>query len=242
MVGIRRALALLVLGFFATQFTIAGWLGPDELFACYVGLGLVYLTAFFGVAAQWFWARWFAIGLGQFGALPLLFIFKLGPEPLLLLFGGAHLLVTLMLAGEGMSTQYERSEHTQTRWNFQEESLLLMRRAVKSAGTTLPFLILYTLAPGAEWTQVGVLAVGGLGLAGLLRGRTWGVLALGAAGFAALLDGLSVFGDPTVGYLVLEHAPGSQVMAFGQVGVLAGGLLVVPAIFAAHFVRFLRRP
>lgn len=240
MVGIRRALALLVLGFFATQFSITAWLGPDELFACYLGLGLVYMLAFFGIAAQWFWARWFAIGLGNFGMLPLLLVFKVGPEPMLIFFGGVHVLITLMLTGEGMATSYERSERVQERWNFQEESLLLLRRAVKSAGTTLPFLILYTLAPRGEWMQFGVLALGLVGLVGLFRARVWGALALGGAGLWALFDGLALLGDPTVGYLVLQ-ADGAPMVLYGQVGLLAGGLLLIPALFAPACARFLRR-
>ena len=51
MVGIRRAFALLFLGFYVTQFTMTALLGPDELFACYLGLALCYLAAFFGLAA-----------------------------------------------------------------------------------------------------------------------------------------------------------------------------------------------
>ena len=72
MVGIRRAFALLLLGFYVTQFVMTAWLGPDELFACYLGLGICYTLAFVGVAAEWFWARWFAIGVGNFGSLLLL--------------------------------------------------------------------------------------------------------------------------------------------------------------------------
>ncbi|TPV96450.1 MAG: hypothetical protein B7733_04790 [Myxococcales bacterium FL481] len=240
MVGIRRAIALLILGFFGTQFSITAWLGPDELMACYTGLGLVYLLAFFGVAAQWFWARWFAMGVGHFGALPLLLVFQVGPEPLLLLFGGVHLLVTVLLMGEGMASSYERSEKVQERWNFQEESLVLLRRGIKSAGTTLPFLILYTLAPRSEWMQLGTLALGLVGLVGLLRARVWGVLALGVAGLGALLDGLGVFGEPIVGYLQLQ-TDGSPMVLYGQIGLLAGGLLLIPAVFAPACIRFLRR-
>jgi hypothetical protein len=238
MVGIRRALALLFLGFYVTQFTMTAWLGPDELFACYLGLALCYGLAFVGLSAEWFWARWFAIGVGNFGSLMLLLLFKMGMEPIVAFVGVTHLLIAVSLMGEGMAAKYEHSERTQEKWNFQEESLLLMRRAIKSAGSTLPFLILYALAPRGEMLQFATLGLGLAGLYGLLRARTWGPVALGGAGALALADGIGLFGAPTVGYLLLStEGP----MVYGYVGILAGALLIIPALFAGPMIRFLRR-
>jgi hypothetical protein len=138
-----------------------------------------------------------------------------------------------------MAARYEHSAHTAERWNFGEDSLILMRRAVKSAGTTLPFLILYTLAPQPEALQLLALALGATGLYGLLRGRTWGVLALGGAGVIALADGLGLLGAPTVGYLLIT--PTGAPMIFGPVvGLLAAGLLLVPLAFARPLWRAVR--
>ena len=243
MVGFRRAIALLILGFYVTQFGMTALLGPDELFPAYIGLTACYLLAFLGIAAEWFWARWFAMGVGQFGSLMLLLIFRVGLEPLFVFFGGTHLLVTVLLMGEGMAALYEHSEKTKERWNFQEESIALMRRAVKSAGSTIPFLILYALAPRGEWStlvlQMSALGLGLAGLAGLLRGRTWSVFALGGAGAIALADGVGLFGPPTIGFLLLQ-ADGSP-MVYGHVGIMAGCLLAVPMMFALPMARFLRR-
>ena len=61
MVGIRRAIVLLILGFYVTQFGMTAALGPDELFPAYLGLALCYGLAFVGLSAEWFWARWFAM-------------------------------------------------------------------------------------------------------------------------------------------------------------------------------------
>ncbi len=239
MVGIRRAIALLILGFYITQFAMTALLGPDELFACYLAMSLCYGLAFVGLAAQWFWARWFAMGVGNFGALLLLVLFKIGPEPLIAIVGGSHLIIALCLLGEGMAASYEHSEHTAERWNFQEESMALMRRAVKSAGSTLPMLILYTLAPKADTFSYLVLTAGLLGLFGLLRGRTWGVFLLGATGATALLGGLGVFGPPPVGYVIF-CAQGLPVIYGPFVGILAGGLMLIPLIFAGPMIRFIR--
>jgi hypothetical protein len=239
MVGIRRSLALLILGFYVTQFAMTAWLGPEELFACYLGLSLTYGLAFVALGAEWFWARWFAIGVGNFGSLLLLVLLKVGMEPIIAFFGFTHLAVAVLLLGEGMAARYEHSEATAERWNFHEESLVLMRRAVKSAGSTIPFLILYALAPRPEAMQLTALALGVGGLWGLLRGRTWGVLALGGAGLLALVDGLGIFGAPPLGFLLLSpQVP--LVICGSAAGLLAAGLLVIPAIFAAPMLRSLR--
>ncbi len=240
MIGIRRAVALLILSFYVTQFAMTAWLGPDEYFACYLGLALCYTLAFVGLAAEWFWARWFAIGVGNFGSLLLLVLFKVGMEPIIAFIGLTHLAVAVLLSGEGMASRYEHSEATVERWHFQEESLALMRRAVKSAGSTIPFLILYGLAPRPELLQLSVLGLGVAGLVGLLRARMWGVLALGAAGVIALVDGLGALGDPTLGVLLLS--PSGGLVVYGHVGVLAGGLLLVPLSFARPIFRCLRAP
>ncbi len=239
MVGIRRAIALLLLGFYVTQFAMTAGLGPDETFAAYLGLALCYGVAFIGLAAEWFWARWFAIGVGNFGSFILLVLLKTGMEPLIAFFGFTHLLIWLLLLGEGMAAKYEHSEETAERWGFQEESLILMRRAVKSAGTTLPFLILYALAPQPEALQLGALALGVGGLWGLLRGRTWGVFALGSAGIIAVADGLGWLGAPVQS--ILHLSPCGSAAIYGPVaGLMAGLLMLIPLIYARPMIRYLR--
>lgn len=239
MVGIRRAFALLILGFYVTQFAMTAWLGPGEMAMAYTGLALTYGLAFVALAAEWFWARWFAIGLGNFGSLLLLVLFKVGFEPIIAFFGFTHLAVSVFLMGEGMAARYEHSEEAREKWNLHEESVALMRRAIKSAGSTLPFLILYALAPRPEFQQIAALGVGTAGLYGLLRGRTWGIFALGAAGATALFDGLGLLGDPAVGYLLL-HPQGAPMVYGPVVGLLAAGLLLVPVAFAGPMVRWVR--
>ncbi len=240
MVGIRRAFALLILGFYVTQFAMTAWLGPEEAYAAYLGLALCYGLAFVGLAAEWFWARWFAMGVGNFGSLMLLVLLKVGMEPLIAFFGFTHLAIVVFLLGEGMAARYEHSEATHERWQFQEESLVLMRRAVRSAGSTLPFLILYGLAPRGEGFNLVALAMGVSGLYGLLRGRTWGIFALGGAGAMALVDGLGLLGAPTMGYLMLS--PYGLPMVYGRiVGLMAAGALLVPLIFAGPIARYLAR-
>ena len=238
MVGIRRAVALLLLGFYVTQFAMTAWIGPDELYACYLGLALCYGLAFVGLAAEWFWARWFAIGVGHFGSLLLLVLFQVGLEPIILFFGGTHLAIALFLSGEGMAAKYEYSEAAAERWNLQEESIILMRRAVKSAGSTIPILILYALGPRPELLQYAAVGLGVVGLYGLLRGRTWGVLTLGAAGLIPLMQ--FALGDYAAGYLLVSPL-GYPMVSGSIIQLLAAGLLIVPLLFAPRMLRYIRR-
>lgn len=243
MVGVRRALALLLLGFYVTQFAMTAWLGPDEMFACYLGLSLCYGLAFIALGAEWFWGRWFAMGVGNFGSLLLLVLFKVGLEPMIAFFGFTHLAIAVFLLGEGMAARYEHSEATAERWNFQEESLLLMRRATLSAGSTIPFLILYALAPRADlvhdFVQLGALGLGVTGLVAVLARKTWGAIAMGGAGLLALGDAVGLFGVTPAGYLLLS--PGSGVIIHGAAFAwLAALALLVPAGLVPAGIRFLR--
>ncbi|MEZ4451593.1 MAG: hypothetical protein R3B09_19130 [Nannocystaceae bacterium] len=241
MVGIRRALALLILSLYFWQFLLTALLGPDELYACFIGLAVCYGVAFIGVAAEWFWARWFAMGVGNFGSLFLLTLLQIGFEPQIAVLGFSHLAVVVFLAGEGMAARYERSEATAERWHFQEESLVQLRRAVKSAGMSLPLLILYTLAPRSDALGLAALGLGVAGFAALVRGRTWGLFALGGAGTIALADGLGLFGAPAVGYMLLTPS-GSLILSGTIFAILAGSLIAAPLSFTGPILRFLRRP
>jgi hypothetical protein len=100
MVGIRRALALLLLSFYFWQFLITALLGPEELLPAFIGLTICYGLAFVGIAAEWFWARWFAIGIGHFGSLFLISLLQVGFEPTIAVLGLSHVAVALFLAGE----------------------------------------------------------------------------------------------------------------------------------------------
>ncbi|KIG18620.1 hypothetical protein DB30_00305 [Enhygromyxa salina] len=240
MIGTRRAIALLILSFFTLYFGMTAWLGPDEIYALGLGLALCYGLAFFGVAAEWFWARWFAMGVGNFGCLFLFLLLKIGPEPIFVFFGVSHLLVVLCLMGEGMAAKYEYSERASERWNLQEDSMALMRRAVKSAGSTLPLLIIYGLAPRGEALQLGLLAAGVIGFVALVRGKTWGPMLLGATGFLCLLDGLGVFGPPTIGFFML--GPDTLPALYGKAGVFAGATMLVTLPFIAPMFRYMRAP
>ncbi|HJZ86964.1 MAG TPA: hypothetical protein VKN99_17450 [Polyangia bacterium] len=188
MVGFRRALALAVLGFFGTIYTLmtigmeGPWMRP------FLGLALCYGVAFFGVAAGWFWGRWFANGLGWSGVMLAAFgMAMMGWQPALAIYGGLHALVVAGLYGTNMAALFEGQADWRKRWQMGDPAVQRLGRAVTRAGASLPSLILWALAPREEPGRLLVLMVALLGLWGLLRLRTWGALAIGAAGAAALL-------------------------------------------------------
>lgn len=243
MLGIRRAIALLFLSFFFWQFLLSALLGPDDIFACFIGLALCYGIGFFALAADWFWARWFATGLGQFGSLALLAIPQVGLEPTTLILGVSHLLIALSLMGEGMAARYEYSEATAERWHFQEESLILMRRAVRSAGMLLPFLILYTLAPKPDFFDFVLLAGGMMGIVGLLRARMWGVFTLGCTGLLLWVDFFASYGLLQQTEMIVFSLDSMPSLEVGRLllAVFAGSLLFIPFVFSKPMIAFLRK-
>ncbi len=236
MVGVRKAIVLLILGFFFSQLSMVALLGPSETFGLYMGLSLCYGVAFFGLAAEWFWARWFAMGIGNFGSVFLLLMLQMGFEPILLFFGGTHALVALMLMGEGMASRYEYSEYTKERWNFQDESLVLMRRAFKSAGSTFPLLVMYLFAPKPEALTFAMLGMAAMAAFGLARGKTWGLLPLVGISAACLAHGL--FGEfaPALPFTSSPWTPAtplpSDALAFGAALVGLVPLSFAPAVRA----------
>jgi hypothetical protein len=197
--GERRALALLPLSMFALLYLVLslnaqpGW-GP-ALF----GLSLSYFLAFFALAAGWFWARWFASGLGWSGFMVgVMALVMFGWQPALGIYTGLHALVVAALMGSKMSETYELRTGWRERYAMDEFGVARLGKAVTRGAGALPTLILWALAPreGTEWLQ-SVLSVGEgtavaialgllvLGLAGMMRLRGFAVLALGGAALAA---------------------------------------------------------
>ena len=67
LVGERRALALLALGFLTTLFVLVALAQGGAWAACFAALAVTYGVAFFGIASEWFWARWFTMGIASSG-------------------------------------------------------------------------------------------------------------------------------------------------------------------------------
>jgi hypothetical protein len=196
--GERRALALLPLCLFGLLYFVLGVNAEPGWGPALFGLSLSYLVAFFAVASGWFWARWFASGLGWSGFMVgLMALTMLGWHPALAVYAGMHGLVVAMLMGKKMAERYELAPDWRERFAMDEYGVARLGKAVTRGAGALPTLILWALAPreGAEWllatpgTQ-GVALYLGLGflllaLVGLVFRRSAAVLALGAAACAA---------------------------------------------------------
>src|SRR5438270_1336820 len=108
LVGERKAISLLCLGFYVTLFFMIGLSARTELpewVPVFAGMFAVYVTAFMAVAAEWFWGRWFATGLGYWGCTMAVMAFvttRSLPTPMII-FGVMHALTALCLQGEKMA-------------------------------------------------------------------------------------------------------------------------------------------
>lgn len=232
LVGERRALAAAIMAFYFLFYGVLAYarLVPD-LAKALAALSGVYGLAFFALVAGYFWARWYAVGVGLYGVITAAVgIWQLGPEPVLLFIGATHLIATLFLWGQTMSAPYDGQAAWREKFHMDEHAVQRLGRSVIRAGVSLPFILLYAFAPkpDAASTVVSLIAfvLAAAGLRGLVQLKTWGVLALGAAG--ALLISM-VSAD------VIHH--GMSAMAVRPA--LAGGMLVAATVpFFAPIARF----
>ena len=230
LVGERRALASIVFAFFFILFFLNGLsLGsPDGNFL--FALAGCYGLAFFALVAGYFWARWFAVGIGLFGVIvAAVSLWQARSDPdlfeliwrTLVFFGGTHLVATVMLWGDAMAVPYDGQTKWREKLHMDDNAVQRLGRSVIRAGVGLPFVLAYAFAPKPESAQTALaltaLALAGFGLRAVVRAKTWGVLALGLSGMVMVtLAG----GDLAMG------APDGWVLR----PALAGGLLLSAAM------------
>jgi hypothetical protein len=234
LVGERRALAAAVMAFY---FLLYGLVALSqvvpEFSRAFAAISGVYGLAFFSLVAGYFWARWYGVGVGLYGVITsVVGIWQIGAEPVLLFVGGTHLAATLLLWGEAMSQPYDGQTAWRERFHMDENAVQRLGRSVIRAGVSLPFILLYALAPKPDAASMVAslvaLTLAGLGLRALIRLRTWGVMALGAAG--VLMLSLATADIATAGLTTSVMKP-----AF------AGVLLIAAAIpFLAPMIRWVR--
>jgi hypothetical protein len=229
LVGERRALAAVIFALYALLYFVLGISGAaPEMARAMFGLAFVYGLAFFALVAGYFWARWYAVGVGLYGVIvAALGMWQVGAEPIILFMGGTHLAAAFMLWGQSMSASYDGQTKWRERFHMDDNAVHRLGRSVIRAGVSLPIVLLYALVPraasGASLLAIPALLLVVVGLRALVRMRTWGVLALGAAG----------------GLLVMAAA-----VAHGQASLLpalSGGLLASATLpFATPMLRFIR--
>jgi hypothetical protein len=235
LVGERRALSAVVFAFYALIYSMIAFASlVPEFNKAFFALASVYGLAFFSLVAGYFWARWYSVGVGLYGVITAAVgMWQIGAEPILLFVGGTHLAATLMLWGEAMSEPYDGQTAWREKLHMDESAVQRLGRSVIRAGVSLPFVLLYALAPkppgqGADmFLALGALVLAAFGLRALVRLKTWGVLALGAAGALMMVASIG------------EMASHADVFALRPA--IAGGLLLAAAApWAAPAMRFLR--
>lgn len=242
----RAAVALLALSFFGILYFLVALNAPPGWGPVFAGLMICYLTAFLALAAQWFWSRWFASGLGWSGfMLGLMSLVMIGWHPSLAIYTVLHGIIVAGLLGQKMASRYEMQASWRERYAMDEYGVARLGKAVTRGAASLPTLIMWALAPreGDQMLLLGglalLLALGGL--SGLIRLRSWGLLALSGAG--ASLLAVATFGSqltlsvtdvdlPTAGLWALQGSP--------AVGVAWVSLALLP--FVLPVLRYLRRP
>jgi hypothetical protein len=198
MVGERKALALLCLGFYSTLFfmiTLSARTELPEWLPAFTAMTSIYVVAFFGVAAECFWGRWFATGLGYWGltmAVMAIVTTRSFPAPIMIL-GVMHGLISACLAGEKMAAAFDAKPAWRERWKLDEQGVIRVRRSVTRMASSLPALVMFALAPreGSEafgiasydLVSYGLFTLAIVGVVGFLASqRTWALFALAAAG------------------------------------------------------------
>lgn len=193
--GERKACALVCLSFYAAFFGLLSLIlhnaPPDQpelrsWWPCFAALGACYGLSFFALGAGWFWARWFAIGLGYSGVTLAFWVLmkQRALDPVITFYGLTHGIIVVFLQGQILTEEFDAKPDWRRALGIDEKSVIRVRHSVTRAAASLPGLIMIALAPsdGSEGLFVATLALFGVGIYGLLRLRTFGVLALLAAG------------------------------------------------------------
>lgn len=240
--GERRALAAAALAFYGFLYLLVALAPPAEGWAAAFGsLAAVYGAGFLALVAGYFWARWYCIGLGISGVITAGFsIFQVGPEPVLMFYGGTHALVALALWGRGMADLFDGRKEWRERFHLDEMTTDRLGKSVVRLGVSLPYVVLYALAPKDGAGMALALTGGALIVAGtwaLLRMRTWGMLALAGGAVATLASVLGLgCGGMTAQLTGTDYA--IHVGALGIAGLVAVTAALAPMV--APVVRYLR--
>jgi hypothetical protein len=235
LVGERKAVASAILALYALLFFSTAMIIPEPSMVPFLmSLAATYSLGFFAVVAGYFWARWFAIGLGLYGlSTGVLVIWQIGPEPVMLFYALTHGALSMLLWGTRVAAQFDGRADWRERFHLDENATHRLGRAIIRVGLTLPFLLAYGLAPrdgaGQMLLALGSVGLAGLGIWALLRLRTWGVLAMVASAAAILITA-----PATVAPLGLA----TDVAASGMVGAIL--LLAAAAPFVGPMLRYVR--
>lgn len=189
------------MAFYGFLYLLVAFASPPEWGRAFHALAGVYGLAFFALVAGYFWARWYAIGVAMSGLISaVISVFQVGTEPVLMFYGLTHGAVALILWGNAMAKGFDGQASWREKFHMDEHATNRLGKAVIRVGISLPYILLYALAPkegqGLELAALLGLGLATAGFAAIVRLRTWGILALGGAagmmGVASLSANTSV--------------------------------------------------
>lgn len=237
----RRAIAALGLSLFLFFYLLVALNAPPGLGTALGALAACYGVAFMAVTAEWFWGRWFAMGLGWSGVMmAIVALTQLGWTPVLAIFGGIHGLVVLVLMGPKMAERFDLQPAWRERYGMDEFGVARLRKTVTRASASLPSVIFYLLAPKPDGQAVfaastfaaGLLALAGL--VGVIRLRAWGLLAI--AGSIVAFTAAGVVGYPHFDFAAFVSngaSMSSPAVTWAYRNVVAGPALPILLLSAA---------
>ncbi len=247
--GERKAFALLCLAFYTAFFGLLSlllWNAPPDQpevrawWGCFAAFAGCYGLAFFALGAGWFWARWFAIGLGYSGVTVAFWsiVTQRAIDPVIAFYGATHGIILLFLQGKHLIAEFDAKPGYRKTLGLDENGVQRIRATVTRAAATMPTLILIALAPREGGEGLLAAALGIFGIWGLLRARTLGALALLSAAPLTLLSALH-------GHSVAQSGVGSLVAPdLIHFLALSAGLVLLSATvpFIRPMLRFVSRP
>jgi len=229
------------MAFYMTVFFLVSLNAPAGWGAAFGGIAGIYAVAFFGLVAGYFWARWFAMGVGISWLISAaISMWQVGPEPVLIFLAATHAAIPLALWGDSIAAMFDGRPEWREKFHLDEHATRRLGKSIIRVGVSLPYIVMYALAPkeGAAMTALAALALVGVGGWALTRMRTWGVVAM-AGGAAALVLSL---GDAGRAVYYSGHCGSTgYVLDLAYVGAAAALLLgAAIAPFAAPALRYLR--
>ena len=237
LVGERKALAAAVLALYTLLYLINALFGGPETSLLFGAMSGLYGLAFFSLVAGYFWARWFAIGVGLYGVVgAVMAIIQIGLDYTFLFYGGTHGVVSLFLWGNAMAGDFDGRGEWRERFHLDEFGTRRLGKAVIRIGITLPILIIYGLAPREDMAEtlllLSVVTMAVIGIRGMLQMRTWGVLLVGVSALAVASTALC-----SGSFVCLQNGVGLQLSTTG----IGAALLLVTCVtpFVAPIARYL---
>ncbi len=243
----RRTLAQLALVVFALLYIFLSLMIDPAWRPAFITLGFCYLVGFFAVGSEWFWARWFAMGLGWSGFMVGVFsMVNAGPVAPLVFYTILHGAMVASMQGQAVSKLYEGQTAWRERYGLDEYGVGRVGKAVTRTSASLPALVVWALGP-KEPESLGLLGSGSgvivgvafalavVGLVMLLKMRSAGMLAVAAAAGVCMLALLS-----GSGLSLLAWGGGQELIAMNAARWVASASLVFATVpFWAPIGRYL---